>query len=95
MENLTLSKCPQGKGLVLKFIVDFNYGGFYFNLSRHRLELCIGFIALRMYFMSEARLSYLETIVNLPNICESHEITINKESAAESSVGEDKGESNE
>lgn len=77
MDKLTLSSPPKGRGLVIKLSVDADYGGFYCSYSKVRFELCMGFIALRLFFMSEARLSYLESIVTIQDICKSHDISVN------------------
>ena len=72
--RLIFEPCPKEKGLVFKISVDAEYGGFYVNLSRHRLELCFGYIAFRLFFMSESRYDYLSSFVSFNKFCKNCEI---------------------
>jgi len=54
-EKITLKIPKKQKGLVFKIAVDGNNAGFFFNISKRRVELCLFYIAFRLYFMSEEK----------------------------------------
>lgn len=76
--NLKYSIPPKGKGLVFKISIDNKYGGFYCNWSKYRFELCLGFAAFRVFFMSEERYDALQCVVTHAKICTSHDMKINR-----------------
>ena len=65
MNRLSLSLPPEGKGLVIKLAIDGDYCGFSISCAKIGFSIGLGFIALRVYFVSEARLNYFESIVTI------------------------------
>lgn len=95
MENLKLKPIPKSKGLVFKIAMDSDYAGFYFNYSKNLVGVCLGFIAFRLYFMSEAKLTYALTLANLEEVIEGYDFKITKAENNQSEQSENKGEDNE
>lgn len=75
--KLVFSKPKHTKGLVLKVSADSEYGGFYCNWSKHRFELVLGFVGIRLFFMSEAKYDFLQGLVTLNRHCDTHKFTSN------------------
>lgn len=75
-EKITFSVPPRKKGLVVKVVVDFEYGGFYFQLSKYRFEINLGYFALRLFFMNEAHYDNLNAVLNFNEICKTHSVDI-------------------
>jgi len=95
MENLKLKPIPKSKGLVFKVAVDSDYAGFYFNYGKNLVEICLGFIAFRLYFMSESKLTYVSTLVSIEDVIEGWDFKITKADNNQSEQSENKGDSNE
>lgn len=73
-EPMKFKPMPKGKGLVFKITMDLDYGGFYYSLSKYRFELCLGFVAFRVFFMSEAKYDYLSGFVTMNKNCITHDL---------------------
>lgn len=74
--KLTLKMPPRGKGLMFKCSADTSNGGFYANCSKYGVELCLFFVAFRLFFMSEEYYDALRSITTFKKICDSHDLSI-------------------
>ena len=65
------------KGLTAVFSADAEYCGFNFGLSKHGFEIKLGFVMLRVLFVSESMYNRLITVTTLQD-SPSHEVTVTK-----------------
>lgn len=70
---------PRGKGLITKISIDTNSGGIYFSRSRFRVEICLWFIAIRFFFMSEEHYDALQAVVTMQKIVSTHKFIIGED----------------
>lgn len=74
MSKIVFKKIPQSRGLTFKISIDTDNGGLYYSLSKHRFELCLWFVAFRVFFMGEAKYDYLQSFVTMNKNCLTHDI---------------------
>lgn len=60
-KKITINIPKKQKGLVFKIAVDGHNAGLYLSISKYRIELCLFYIAFRLYFMSEEKYNAILT----------------------------------